>query len=341
MVPTVSYRQVTLAACPFCHSHRWRRLLEAPNRLTRLQGVFVLSRCNDCGLAFQNPRVRPEDIGHFYTEELNYYQPAPALTPRSWRERLTQAIARHTLSNHFSYHQLARPRGWIQALTWPWRRLYRIALVPEYVPGGSVLELGSAHGARLEELRTYGWKVTGVEMDSSSAAYARRERGLDVREGTVEDITFAPASFDVIIMSMVLEHISDPFSELPRITQWLKPGGQLLISIPYVDGIEFRLFGRHAYGLQLPFHYTFFTRSILETFLIQLGYRDVIFSFQAVDRDFVASAQFRFADEPRWWWYLLGYSAILRRWCIGPLVHLLSLFSLTSRVSVSARKVPL
>lgn len=41
-------------------------------------------------------------------------------------------------------------------------------------------------------------------------------------------------------MSMVLEHLYYPFESLENITYWLKPGGQLIFSIPYFEGFEFR-----------------------------------------------------------------------------------------------------
>lgn len=68
--------------------------------------------------------------------------------------------------------------------------------------------------------------------------YARRYVGLDVGRTTEEvDVVggasttpFAPASFDAVLCSQVLEHVPDPMVTLKEIARVMKPGGRVLLS---------------------------------------------------------------------------------------------------------------
>lgn len=51
-----------LKSCPHCASEKINVFLAAPNRLTSKKGTFFLSKCLDCGLVFQNPRIKEEYI---------------------------------------------------------------------------------------------------------------------------------------------------------------------------------------------------------------------------------------------------------------------------------------
>lgn len=68
--------------------------------------------------------------------------------------------------------------------------------------------------------------------------YARRYVGLDVGPTTEQvDVVggasatpFAPARFDAVLCSQVLEHVPDPMVTLKEIARVLKPGGRVLLS---------------------------------------------------------------------------------------------------------------
>lgn len=50
--------------------------------------------------------------------------------------------------------------------------------------------------------------------------------------GTAEDLPFADASFDVVMLTQVLEHVMDPRCVLAEATRVLKPGGRVIITMP-------------------------------------------------------------------------------------------------------------
>ena len=60
-------------------------------------------------------------------------------------------------------------------------------LLPNYVPDGSLCEIGCASGARLSMMQRLGWNnLAGIEWGERAARLAR-ERGFIVHAGRVED----------------------------------------------------------------------------------------------------------------------------------------------------------
>ncbi len=328
----------TLKSCPYCRSRNISVFLSAPDRLTKREGKFFLSKCNNCGLVFQNPRVKEKFIDRFYTKDLGYYHPPLPKKKLYFVSQFKKIIYKSSLINHFDYSNLGKRNFLRRILTIPFKRKIKIDLLPNFMENGKLLEIGCSYGGRLAELKKIGWDVMGVEMNKKSVEYAQKERGLSVQNKKIEELSFKKNSFDVIIMSMVLEHLYNPFKILKEITGWLKPGGQLLFSIPYFEGFEFSVFKEYSYGLHLPHHITFFNKRILREYLSKLGYREIRFYFQYFDRDIVASAKYKYEDKRKWLYKFVSSNRIFRKIAIKPFVFVLGLIGKTSRVSVSATK---
>ena len=90
--------------------------------------------------------------------------------------------------------------------------------------GRELLEVGCGQGLFLEHARAAGWRVRGVEILPPVAAHARA-RGLEVVLGTLEEARFPDASFDVVVLREVIEHIVEPVALLREIRRVLVPGG--------------------------------------------------------------------------------------------------------------------
>ena len=89
---------------------------------------------------------------------------------------------------------------------------------------GRLLEVGCGQGQFLERARAHGWDVLGVEVVEPVAERAR-QRGLEVFIGTLEQAALAPASFDVVVMLEVIEHVVDPVALLREVARVLRPRG--------------------------------------------------------------------------------------------------------------------
>ncbi len=141
-------------------------------------------------------------------------------------------------------------------------------LVPS---GGRLLEIGCAVGFLLRAARERGFDAVGVEMSEWASGVARDEYGLDVRSGRIEDMDFADASFDVVVLADVIEHLTEPRRTVQEIGQVLKPGGRLLLLTPDAGSVVARAAGSRWWGL-LDDHYFYFSRSSLRRFLESEGF---------------------------------------------------------------------
>jgi SAM-dependent methyltransferase len=139
--------------------------------------------------------------------------------------------------------------------------------------GGTLLDVGCGSGDFLAVMQSApGWRVVGIEPDQQAAEYARRERGLDVRQGQLPQPEIDGAQFDIITLWHVLEHTPAPQATLAEVRRLLKRNGRLIVAVPAGDSWEARAFGRNWAGYDVPRHMVTFTRPSLERLLKGAGF---------------------------------------------------------------------
>jgi SAM-dependent methyltransferase len=106
------------------------------------------------------------------------------------------------------------------------------ALLQHRLPPARTLEIGSAHGGFVAMLRHAGFDATGLELSPAIVELARKTFGVQMLHGPIEDHALEPASFDVIALMDVLEHLPDPLATMRRCMSLLKEDGVLMIQTP-------------------------------------------------------------------------------------------------------------
>lgn len=200
-----------------------------------IRGTQQIVRCTSCGLVYVNPRLRSEAVVAAYqtaTDEL-YVQGGAGRA---------QTFAR-----------CAR-------LLERWRR-----------PPGRLLDVGCAAGFFVKAAAERGWDACGVEPCAWLAAWGRQHITPQLHATTLAGAQFPDASFDVLTMWDVLEHVPDPMSELRECARVLKPGGLLVINFPDFSSVSARLTGRHWWFL-LSNHLYYFSRRVMRAYLTQAGF---------------------------------------------------------------------
>ena len=122
--------------------------------------------------------------------------------------------------------------------------------------GKKMLDVGCAGAAFLVAARDAGFDVEGIEPSHWLSEYGRTKYGLKVRQGILEPGAFPDASFDVITVWDVIEHVPDPDSLLRTIHSALKPNGALWVSYPDVGSMAARFLGwKWPFWLSVHLHY--------------------------------------------------------------------------------------
>lgn len=206
----------------------------------RVRGIPQLARCAVCGLRWLiDPPSGPE-LAQLYSS--GYYEPVP---PRA--AALVRAL--HRANNAIRLREL---RG----------------------EPGRVLDVGCGKGRFLAAARAAGWDGIGVEFAPASAAAARELAGVDVLLGDFTEVS-VPGEFDAITFWHVLEHLPDPAAAVARAAQLVRPGGQVVISVPNVDSFQARLGGASWFHLDLPRHLFHFGPRSLTCLVERAGLRVV------------------------------------------------------------------
>lgn len=99
----------------------------------------------------------------------------------------------------------------------------------------AVLEVGCGDGSFTKELAKHSNNVVAIDISESQLAEnAERLKGITFKQhDCAERFPFETASFDVIWCSEVLEHLFGPKFALCEMNRLLKPGGRLLVTVPY------------------------------------------------------------------------------------------------------------
>ncbi len=107
----------------------------------------------------------------------------------------------------------------------------------------SVVDVGCGNGRQVTRfLEPFAAKVVGLDLHPGCIEYAQRRFGSERTQFKVSLIEDLDETFDVAVMSDVLEHVDDPSGLLAHVADRVTDGGHLLISVPNGRGpfeIEF------------------------------------------------------------------------------------------------------
>lgn len=130
------------------------------------------------------------------------------------------------------------------------------------------LDVGCGIGIMVHYLRFLGFDAEGVEISEWGVEYARRELGLEkVRRGTVQEAAYPAASFSLVTLVHVVEHLDDPVPVLREVFRILEPGGLVYVELPCSE--------RDPSDYYIDDHFWFYSPDSLKRLLSCVGFRDV------------------------------------------------------------------
>lgn len=279
-------------ACEVCGSSEHRFLFEGRDRVFGLPGIFAIVQCRKCGLLFVNPQPEGKALKEYYPKA--YYGTKPShYREYSW-------LRKRVLEEYFGYeHRSNSSKGL--------RLVRKMILLPfkvkcrnsiPFVDEGHLLDIGCGNGTELYKLKAMGWVVYGVEVDEEASAQAR-SKGLNVFTGNLFEANYPDQFFDVVRMSFVLEHLPNPKETLREIKRILQPQGRIYISIQNARSLNYWLFGKRWFSLDVPRHLFSFTPETIRKLLSSLDLRVETIRFDSGTRTFLASLQYWMNDRYR------------------------------------------
>ncbi|NTV63041.1 MAG: class I SAM-dependent methyltransferase [Oscillochloris sp.] len=235
---------VSVEHCVVCQGSHFRRV--EPYQSERIKTFYTA--CVSCGLVVMNPLPTPEEINSFYASE--YWRQKAELNPAAamQKQREFAVYIQNFIERHGS---LALPH--IHTL----------------------LEIGSSFGVTLQHLagfmKSQGQQIEVFAIEPSSYAV---QHGRDSYQGVTmlgEDIEelrrYTDKTFDLIILSHVLEHLYNPVEALSLIASHMSVNSLLYIEVPNYYG---------HYSLEYGHHYCF-TPASLRNCLMIAGFDIVAF----------------------------------------------------------------
>lgn len=168
----------------------------------------------------------------------------------------------------------------------------RYKTISQYKKGGDLLDIGSAMGFYLDYFKKHDWKVCGIEISEYAAKYSQNQLGIkDIFVGDVNQARYPQASFDLITLWLILEHLINPVETLKKIYHWLKKGGIIGIKVPTISGITGKL--RPAFwfrNFHPQDHMVAFTVESLRRMLEKIGFEILEYETEGIYLDRVARA---------------------------------------------------
>ena len=134
-----------------------------------------------------------------------------------------------------------------------------------------VLDIGSNRGDLLVALRNRGIRGLGLEPNPVAAAFAR-SRGLEIVEAPIEDAQLPASEFGSIVVSQVLEHVSNPIAVLRRLRAAASDDARLYIVVPNAGSVWRKVFGPDWVHWHVPFHLYHHTTKSLNLLLELAGF---------------------------------------------------------------------
>ncbi|MFH1721841.1 MAG: class I SAM-dependent methyltransferase [Candidatus Altiarchaeota archaeon] len=99
--------------------------------------------------------------------------------------------------------------------------------------GKKVLDCGCGVGIYSKDVLVSGGKAFGIDAEKTLVEQATMEIGKKFGAADAINLPFRPGSFEIVLLTDVLEHLDEPGKALTEIHKVLSLGGSLIITVPH------------------------------------------------------------------------------------------------------------
>ena len=140
-----------------------------------------------------------------------------------------------------------------------------------------LLEIGSAYGFFLDEVRSHFQHVQGIDITDAGIRHAREQLKLDVVQADFLAHDYGTQRFDVVCLWDTIEHLRAPHLYLKKIAEHTAPGALVALTTGDIGGLNARLRGQHWRLIHPPTHLHYFSAATIARLLDTHGF-DVIYN---------------------------------------------------------------
>lgn len=247
----------------------FENLFSLKDRVFDVGGSFDFLRCPSCAAVIVDPQLSGAALMAHYPSAYHddYTQSyVPLGAKPGILNKMRAFLKSGTIARFFGYGERRRRYFFLWPLT------YEFAHYPRFVRGGKLFEAGSGTGAFLKLMQELGWDAYGCDISPSACKIAASMGLKNVSCGPFDPAAYPEGFFDSVIAYHVLEHLPDPHEAVRGFRRLLKPGGELVMSLPNTGGLTARIFGKDWIGYEAPRHLVSYNPENLRLVLEKNGF---------------------------------------------------------------------
>jgi 2-polyprenyl-3-methyl-5-hydroxy-6-metoxy-1,4-benzoquinol methylase len=155
---------------------------------------------------------------------------------------------------YFSTHTYANITFAKYSMYW-WSNRFFATLARRYgTKGGRLLEIGSGLGHLVGQLED-GFQTYGMDLNHWAVKQSKPVvNTTSLETASAQELPFADASFSVVIIKHIVEHLPDPAKAIREIGRVTAPGGILILATPNLGSLLKPWKGERWIGYQDPTH---------------------------------------------------------------------------------------
>jgi len=243
-----------IAKCPVCSSDHNVKI----SNVDRYGCNYTLVCCNQCSLIFSNSRIKKDKLIEYYSHFANMIK-----------------INGKNLLKVFESR--------ISLRSYAWDRFYWISRFIKNNHVNNVFEFGCSDGANLFPFYKNNSNVSGVDFNELRINIGK-SRGLNISSINFENETvifLKKNNPELVIISHVIEHLSDIYSTIKMLIENTKLGTYFFFETPGIDYVvnesKFDLYPKdnNLMGYLQFEHLYFFSEQYLNSFLKIFGLRKI------------------------------------------------------------------
>jgi len=279
--------QLKKAVCRVCGHDGLQHHIMAREMMYGTRETFEYFQCENCG-CLQISSV-PHDLARHYRTD--YYSLSADHT-EPYRNKLKNALnrLRDQITLFAPYGDDMPFKVKVPHLAESFSALRRVTGL---ALDSRILDVGCGSGQLLHRLANAGFRnLTGIDpFVAASREFSPQLKILKTELAAVD------GQYDLILLNHSFEHLSEPIGAARRIAELLAPGGTILLRIPVVDSVAWKLYGADWFQLDAPRHLYLHSRHSIAHVAAQAGLTVAAVHHDSDHHQFQISERFR-ADVP-------------------------------------------